>query len=40
MNSRRPLAAALLIAGQTLRAQTGAGVPVAQEFEKPHFRSI
>src|SRR3954463_7615275 len=40
MTSHRALAAALLLAAQTLRAQTGAGVPIAQEFEKLHFRSI
>src|SRR5689334_7595086 len=40
MTSHRALAAALVLAAQTLRAQTGAGVPIAQEFEKLHFRSI
>ena len=40
MNSHRALAAGLILAAHTLRAQTGAGVPIAQEFEKLHFRSI
>ncbi len=40
MNMQRALAAAAVIAAQALHAQTGAGVPVAQEFEKLHFRSI
>jgi hypothetical protein len=40
MISRRALTVAALLAAQTLRAQTGASVPLAQEFEKLHFRSI
>src|SRR6185503_14085076 len=40
MNSHRALVAALLLAAQPLSAQTGATVPIAQEFEKLHFRSI
>ena len=40
MNMHRALAAAAILAAQTLHAQTGAGVPIAQEFEKLHFRSI
>ncbi|HYV96047.1 MAG TPA: hypothetical protein VE967_01180 [Gemmatimonadaceae bacterium] len=40
MTLTRALVAAVFLAAPTLRAQTGAGVPVAQEFEKLHFRSI
>jgi photosystem II stability/assembly factor-like uncharacterized protein len=40
MSLQRALAAAVVLATTTLHAQTGASVPIAQEFEKLHFRSI
>ena len=40
MISRRALTVAVLLAAQSVSAQTGASVPIAQEFEKLHFRSI